>query len=230
MIKVSFRNSRPGDDRPPESGRSAGALQQVQRRASGRRQTKNREIATGHPPLSGLRQDDGRLARGVSASHRAGAGRAIHRRPGPARGRQLLQLPPARGRRSFLFGTIGPEPLPSFGKLRGSSEAIQKYAYSKIYNSEAFSACSNMPRLGHNGVLTERADHAPRGALARPGVPPSTSGRCRVASFLQALAAAAAAGLPLASRPQDENFLRLAAFSGTYRCCTSPIATRSCCR
>ena len=52
------------------------------------------------------------------------------------------------------FGTIGPS-LYQFGKLRGSSEAIQKYAYGKIYNSEAFSACSNMPRLGYNGVLTE---------------------------------------------------------------------------
>jgi L-cysteine S-thiosulfotransferase len=52
------------------------------------------------------------------------------------------------------FGTIGPS-LYQFGKLRGSSEAIQKYTYGKIYNSEAFSACSNMPRFGHNGVLTE---------------------------------------------------------------------------
>ncbi len=52
------------------------------------------------------------------------------------------------------FGTIGPS-LYRFGKLRGASEAIQKYAYGKIYNSEAFSACSNMPRFGHNGVLTE---------------------------------------------------------------------------
>lgn len=52
------------------------------------------------------------------------------------------------------FGTIGPS-LYQFGKLRGSSDAIQKYAYGKIYNSEAFSACSNMPRLGYNGALTE---------------------------------------------------------------------------
>jgi len=57
-------------------------------------------------------------------------------------------------KQELSFGTIGPS-LYQFGKLRGSSEAIQKYAYGKIYNSEAFSACSNMPRLGHNGVLTE---------------------------------------------------------------------------
>jgi sulfur-oxidizing protein SoxX len=52
------------------------------------------------------------------------------------------------------FGTIGPS-LYRFGKLRGNGEAIQKYVYGKIYNSEASSACSNMPRFGHNGVLTE---------------------------------------------------------------------------
>ena len=52
------------------------------------------------------------------------------------------------------FGTIGPS-LYQFGKLRGNGEAIQKYAYGKIYNAEAFAACSNMPRFGHNGVLTE---------------------------------------------------------------------------
>ena len=53
------------------------------------------------------------------------------------------------------FGTIGPSLL-GFGKLRGNTEDIRKYAYAKVYNSGAFSACSNMPRFGHNGVLTEQ--------------------------------------------------------------------------
>lgn len=53
------------------------------------------------------------------------------------------------------FGTIGPSLL-GFGKLRGNSEAIQKYTYGKIYNTQAYSACSNMPRFGHNGILTEQ--------------------------------------------------------------------------
>jgi sulfur-oxidizing protein SoxX len=52
------------------------------------------------------------------------------------------------------FGTIGP-PLYNFGKIRGYTPEMQKYAYSKIYNSQAFSACSNMPRFGHNKILTE---------------------------------------------------------------------------
>ncbi len=53
------------------------------------------------------------------------------------------------------FGTIGPS-LYNFGKVRGSSEAIQRYAYGKIYNSQAYTACSNMPRFGHKGILTEQ--------------------------------------------------------------------------
>jgi sulfur-oxidizing protein SoxX len=53
------------------------------------------------------------------------------------------------------FGNMGPS-LYNFGKLRGFTEANQKYAYGKIYNSEAFSACTNMPRFGHNGILTEQ--------------------------------------------------------------------------
>jgi len=57
-------------------------------------------------------------------------------------------------KQELSFGTIGPS-LYQFGKQRGASEAIQKYTYGKIYNPEAFSACSNMPRFGHNGVLSE---------------------------------------------------------------------------
>lgn len=53
------------------------------------------------------------------------------------------------------YGTIGPS-LHNYGKLRGTSEAIQRYTYGKVYNSQAFSACSNMPRFGHNGILTEQ--------------------------------------------------------------------------
>jgi sulfur-oxidizing protein SoxX len=53
------------------------------------------------------------------------------------------------------FGTIGPS-LYNYGKLRGTSEPIQRYTYGKIYNAQAFTACSNMPRFGHNRILTEQ--------------------------------------------------------------------------
>ena len=52
------------------------------------------------------------------------------------------------------FGTIGPS-LNQFGKKRGYTVANQKYVYEKIYDSKAFNACSNMPRLGLSGTLTE---------------------------------------------------------------------------
>jgi sulfur-oxidizing protein SoxX len=33
---------------------------------------------------------------------------------------------------------------------------MQKYVYGKIYNAKAFNPCSNMPRFGHSGTLTEK--------------------------------------------------------------------------
>ena len=51
------------------------------------------------------------------------------------------------------FGTVGPSLL-GFGKIRGNSEGMQEYVYSKIYNSKAFNVCSEMPRFGHAGALS----------------------------------------------------------------------------
>ncbi len=53
------------------------------------------------------------------------------------------------------YGTIGPS-LRNFGKVRGFTPEMQKYAYGKVFNSEAFFACSNMPRFGQKGILTEQ--------------------------------------------------------------------------
>jgi sulfur-oxidizing protein SoxX len=53
------------------------------------------------------------------------------------------------------FGTLGPSLL-GFGKLRGNSPDMQKYAYGRIYNSKAYNLCSQMPRLGHSGTLGEQ--------------------------------------------------------------------------
>jgi sulfur-oxidizing protein SoxX len=68
------------------------------------------------------------------------------------------------------FGTIGPS-LYNFGKVRGNSDAIQRYAYGKIYNSQAFSACSNMPRFGHKGILTEQQIRDVTALLLDPNSP-----------------------------------------------------------
>jgi sulfur-oxidizing protein SoxX len=57
-------------------------------------------------------------------------------------------------KQEISYGTIGPS-LHNFGKIRGNTEAVQRYTYGKVYNPQAFTACSNMPRFGHNGILTE---------------------------------------------------------------------------
>ena len=55
-------------------------------------------------------------------------------------------------------GTIGPA-LTNYG-LRGTSEPILKYTYEVIYNPHAFFACTHMPRMGANGVLSaEQISH-----------------------------------------------------------------------
>jgi sulfur-oxidizing protein SoxX len=51
------------------------------------------------------------------------------------------------------YGTLGPSLL-GFGKTRGNSAEVQRYAYGKIFNAKAYSLCSTMPRLGHSGTLT----------------------------------------------------------------------------
>ena len=33
---------------------------------------------------------------------------------------------------------------------------MQKYVYGKIYNAKAYSLCSQMPRFGSSGTLTEQ--------------------------------------------------------------------------
>ena len=53
------------------------------------------------------------------------------------------------------YGTIGPS-LYQFAKLRGYGVETQRYAYGKIFNADAFAACSTMPRFGHNKILTEQ--------------------------------------------------------------------------
>lgn len=59
------------------------------------------------------------------------------------------------------FGTIGPS-LYHYGKLRGvtdpasaAAKPIVEYTWGKIWNAKAYNACSNMPRSGHMGNLTE---------------------------------------------------------------------------
>jgi hypothetical protein len=38
---------------------------------------------------------------------------------------------------------------------RGPRQDSQRYVSVKVYNAQAFVACSTMPRFGHKGILTE---------------------------------------------------------------------------
>ena len=58
-------------------------------------------------------------------------------------------------RGEIAYGTIGPS-LYQYGRLRGQSEAVIRHTYAKIYNAEAFVACSLMPRFGHQKILDEQ--------------------------------------------------------------------------
>lgn len=51
------------------------------------------------------------------------------------------------------FGTLGPT-LNGYGRTRGNSAAVVKYTYERVYNAQQFTACTNMPRFGANGILT----------------------------------------------------------------------------
>lgn len=53
------------------------------------------------------------------------------------------------------YGNLGPS-LYHYGKLRGDSEATLRYTWTRLYNAKAYNACSNMPRFGHKGILTEQ--------------------------------------------------------------------------
>lgn len=68
-------------------------------------------------------------------------------------------------RQEISFGTIGPS-LYNYGKLRGvrsvtdpaavaASASVIQYTWGKLWNSKAYSACSNMPRFGHMRLLDE---------------------------------------------------------------------------
>ena len=68
------------------------------------------------------------------------------------------------------FGTIGPS-LYRFGKVRGFTDETRKYAWGKVYNADAFAACSNMPRFGHSRILTEQQIRDVVALLVNPASP-----------------------------------------------------------
>ena len=80
-------------------------------------------------------------------------------------------------KKELSFGTIGPS-LTNYGKLRGVSDPssanarpIVEYTWGKIWNAKAYNACSNMPRAGHAGILSEAQVRHIVGLLLDPKSP-----------------------------------------------------------
>ncbi|CAB5722485.1 Uncharacterised protein [Delftia tsuruhatensis] len=75
------------------------------------------------------------------------------------------------------FGTLGPS-LYQYGRIRGitdpnsaEAKAIVEYTWGKIWNARAYNACSQMPRAGHAGILTEAQVRDVVGLLVDPQSP-----------------------------------------------------------
>ena len=79
--------------------------------------------------------------------------------------------------KEISYGTIGPS-LHNYGKIRGitdpnsaAAKPIVEYTWGKIWNSKSYNACSNMPRAGHSGILTEAQVRHVVGLLLAPQSP-----------------------------------------------------------
>jgi sulfur-oxidizing protein SoxX len=64
-------------------------------------------------------------------------------------------------KKELSYGTIGPS-LWNYGKNRGIKDVtadtaapIVHYTWAKLWNGNAYAACSKMPRFGHKGLLNE---------------------------------------------------------------------------
>jgi sulfur-oxidizing protein SoxX len=114
------------------------------------RRLEAQQMATMKLPADGKLMGDWKSGQKIAES---GRGMTWNDKPGVPSGGSCYnchQLAPQQ----TSFGSVGPS-LRQFGKLRGYTPEMQKYAYQRIYNSKAFAACSTMPRFGTSGTLTE---------------------------------------------------------------------------
>lgn len=109
------------------------------------------EIKKVKQPADGKYMGDWKAGQKIAQS---GRGMTWSDKPGAANGGSCYNCHQLSSQ-ELSYGTIGPS-LNQFGKKRGYTVANQKYVYEKIYDSKAFNACSNMPRLGLSGTLTEQ--------------------------------------------------------------------------
>jgi L-cysteine S-thiosulfotransferase len=106
----------------------------------------------------------------------SGRGQTWTDQPGQANGGNCYNCHQI-SKQEISFGTIGPS-LYNYGKLRGVSDPdsaaakpIVEYTWGKIWNAKAYNACSNMPRSGHMGNLSEQQIRHVMALLLDPASP-----------------------------------------------------------
>jgi sulfur-oxidizing protein SoxX len=109
-----------------------------------------RELATVRFPADGKLMGDWKKGQQVA---QRGSGGQFSDQPDTYRGGNCYACHQL-SRQELSYGTLGPSLL-EYGKLKEFKEEEIKAAYAKIYNAQSVLACSNMPRFGHTGFLTE---------------------------------------------------------------------------
>ena len=252
MLKASFKRRGPGEARPPRPGRDAASVQRVRRQgaAEGRRRA-DREGQPRDDQVAGRRQVRRRLEE--RREDRAGGPRqaVLRRSEGPGR-RQLLRLPSARAAGALVRHDRAAASTSS-ASCAATATTCASTRTARSTTPRRTRACSNMPRFGHKRHPDRAADQGRRRAADGSRSRRSTSdARARVGTRADAAlifardeppripaalaAAAAAAGFALDARAARANARRrarsttLRALRQRAACCTSPTATRSCCR
>ena len=107
-------------------------------------------LATIHLPADGRLVGDWKSGEKIAQSGQGFQYSDDPKKPAGANCYACHQLSP----QELSYGTIGPS-LYQFGKRRGFTDETRRYAWQKVYNAQAFTACSNMPRFGHRHILTD---------------------------------------------------------------------------
>ena len=116
-----------------------------------------RNMATIQPPTDGKFLGDWKQGETIAQS---GAGKTWTDKEGSVNGGNCYNCHQI-SKQELSYGTLGPS-LYNYGKIRGvanpssaDSKPIVEYTWGKLQNARAYNACSNMPRFGHKGILTE---------------------------------------------------------------------------
>ena len=145
-LKASFKEARPGEARSPRPGRDAAAVQRLRRQgaAEGRRgahrgsrtwrRSNTRPTASSSATGRTARRSRRKAAASSTPTIPKGRSAAIAMR---ATSSPRRRCPTARSARRFY----------RFGKMRGYTEETRKYAYGKVYNPEAYAACTQHAAL-----------------------------------------------------------------------------------